>query len=197
MQNLSVRSGREVFFGIEALMSDVRNILDADGVKRAITRISHEIIESNKGVKNLALAGIRTGGVVLAELIAEKIREIESARIPVGVIDITLYRDDLSVGTHHPTLRSTEIDFSIDDRVIVLVDDVLYTGRTIRAGISALMDFGRPRMIKLAVLVDRGHRELPIRADFVGKNIPTSKDDVIKVRFEGDISVDIELSPKK
>lgn len=178
-------------------MSDVRNILDADGVKRAITRISHEIIESNKGVKGLALAGIRTGGVVLAELIAEKIREIESALIPVGVIDITLYRDDLSVGTHHPTLRSTEIDFSIDDRVIVLVDDVLYTGRTIRAAISALMDFGRPSMVKLAVLVDRGHRELPIRADFVGKNIPTSKDDVIKVRFEGEMAVDIEKAPKK
>ena len=178
-------------------MSNIKNVLDADGVKRAITRISHEIIESNRGVKNLALVGIRTGGVVLARLIAEKIREIESATIPLGVIDITLYRDDLSVGTHHPTLRSTEIDFSIDGRVIVLVDDVLYTGRTIRAGLSALMDFGRPSMIKLAVLVDRGHRELPIRADFVGKNIPTSRDDVIKVRFEGDLAVDVELSARK
>lgn len=178
-------------------MNNSKNVLDADGVKRAIIRISHEIIESNRGVKNLALVGIRTGGVVLAQLIAEKIMEIESATIPLGVIDITLYRDDLSVGTHHPTLRSTDIDFSIDERVIVLVDDVLYTGRTIRAGLSALMDFGRPSMIKLAVLVDRGHRELPIRADFVGKNIPTSKDDVIKVRFEGDLAVDIELSPKK
>jgi len=178
-------------------MSNVKNVLDADGVKRAITRISHEIVESNRGVKNLALVGIRTGGVVLARLIAEKIMEIESATIPLGVIDITLYRDDLSVGTHHPMLRSTDIDFSIDEKVIVLVDDVLYTGRTIRAGLSALMDFGRPSMIKLAVLVDRGHRELPIRADFVGKNIPTSKDDVIKVRFEGDLAVDIELSPRK
>lgn len=177
-------------------MNNSKNILDADGVKRAITRISHEIIESNKGVKDLALVGIRSGGVVLAQLIAEKIKEIESAQIPLGVIDITLYRDDLSVGTHHPTLRSTDIDFSIDERVIVLVDDVLYTGRTIRAGLSALMDFGRPSMIKLAVLVDRGHRELPIRADFVGKNIPTSKDDVIKVRFEGDLAVDIEKSLK-
>ncbi|MDH3973050.1 MAG: bifunctional pyr operon transcriptional regulator/uracil phosphoribosyltransferase PyrR [Deltaproteobacteria bacterium] len=167
------------------------NIQDSAGVNRAITRISHEIIEANKGVHNLALVGIRSGGVILSQLIAEKIKEIEGIEIPVGIIDITLYRDDLSVGTHHPTLRSTEIDFSIDDRIIVLVDDVLYTGRTVRAAMDELIDFGRPKMIKLAVLVDRGHRELPIKADFVGKNIPTSRNDVIKARLDGELAVDI------
>lgn len=167
------------------------NILDSTGVNRAITRLSHEIIEANKGVKDLALVGIRSGGVILSQMIADKIREIEGVDIPVGIIDITLYRDDLSVGTHHPTLRSTEIDFSIDDRVIVLVDDVLYTGRTVRAAMDELIDFGRPKMIKLAVLVDRGHRELPIKADFVGKNIPTSRNDVIKAKLDEELAVDI------
>jgi len=167
------------------------NILDSTGVNRAITRLSHEIIESNKGVANLALVGIRSGGVILSQMIAERIKEIEGVTVPVGIIDITLYRDDLSVGTHHPTLRSTEIDFSIDDRVIVLVDDVLYTGRTVRAAMDELIDFGRPKMIKLAVLVDRGHRELPIKADFVGKNIPTSRNDVIKAKLDEEIAVDI------
>lgn len=167
------------------------NVLDSKGVNRAITRLSHEILEANKGVENLALVGIRSGGVILSQMIAEKIREIEGVEVPVGIIDITLYRDDLSVGTHHPTLRSTEIDFDIDDRVIVLVDDVLYTGRTVRAAMDELIDFGRPKMIKLAVLVDRGHRELPIKADFVGKNIPTSRKDVIKAKLDEEIAVDI------
>ncbi len=175
-------------------MGKKSNILDAAGVRRAITRISHEIVEANRGTENLALIGIRTGGVVLARLIADKIREIERAEVPVGIVDITLYRDDLSVGTHHPKLRSTEIDFSIDDRNLILVDDVLYTGRTVRAAMDALMDFGRPKTIKLAVLVDRGHRELPIRADFVGRNIPTSRKEVIKVNLEGELGVDL-LSP--
>ena len=175
-------------------MKKKKNILDSTGVSRAVARISHEILETNKGVENLALVGIRSGGVILTQLIAEKIGQIEGTEIPIGIIDITLYRDDLSVGTHHPVLRSTEIDFSIDDKVIVLADDVLYTGRTVRAAMDVLMDFGRPKMIKLAVLVDRGHRELPIRADFVGKNIPTSRNDVIKARLEGDMGVDIILS---
>lgn len=172
-------------------MAIKRKILDTSDVMRGITRISHEILETNKGVENLAIVGIRTGGVILANLIAEKIKQIEDAEIPTGIIDITLYRDDLSVGTHHPTLRRTEIDFSIDDKNLVLVDDVLYTGRTIRAAMDALMDFGRPKMIMLAVLIDRGHRELPIRADFVGKNVPTSRDDVIKARLEGEVGVDL------
>ena len=176
-------------------MADIkRNILDEDGVKRAITRISHEILEANKGVKDLALVGIRSGGVDLARHLAGKIEQIEGDKIPVGIIDITLYRDDLSIGTHHPTLGSTEIDFSIDDKKLVLVDDVLYTGRTIRAAMDSLMDFGRPKAIMLAVLVDRGHRELPIKADFVGKNIPTSKTDVIKARLSEDLGIDILIS---
>lgn len=172
-------------------MEKLKKIIDSAGVNRAITRISHEILESNKGVENLAVVGVRSKGVMLAKLIIEKIREIEKVEIPLGIIDITLYRDDLSVGTHHPALGSTEIDFSIDGKNIVLVDDVLYTGRTIRAALDALIDFGRPKTIKLAVLVDRGHRELPIRADFVGKNIPTSRKDVIKARLEGELGVDI------
>ena len=172
-------------------MEKRKNILDETGVKRAIARIAHEVLESNKGASNLALVGIRSGGVILARLIADKIREIEGADVPVGIIDITLYRDDLSIGTHHPTLGSTEIDFSIDDKNIVLADDVLYTGRTIRAALDALIDFGRPKTIRLAVLVDRGHRELPIRADFVGKNIPTSRNDVIKAKLEDGMCVDI------
>lgn len=171
-----------------------RKILDTDGVKRAITRISHEILEANRGVEDLALVGIRTGGVDLARFLARKIEEIEGSKIPIGIIDITLYRDDLSIGTHHPTLGSTEIDFSIDDKNLVLVDDVLYTGRTVRAAMDALIDFGRPKVIMLAVLVDRGHRELPIKADFVGKNVPTSKNDVIKARLEGELGVDIFIS---
>lgn len=168
-----------------------KNILDAAGVKRAITRIAHEVLERNKGTEGLALVGIRSGGVVLARQLAERIREIEGTDVPVGIIDITLYRDDLSVGTHHPTLGRTEISFSIDDRVIVLVDDVLYTGRTVRAAMDALIDFGRPRMIKLAVLVDRGHRELPIKPDFVGRNIPTSREDIIDASLKGEMKVDV------
>lgn len=168
-----------------------RNILDASGVKRAITRISHEIVEANVGADNLALIGIRSGGVVLARQIAAKIREIEGVELPVGIVDITLYRDDLSVGTHHPTIGSTEIDFSIDDMNIVLVDDVLYTGRTVRAAMDALIDFGRPKLIKLAVLIDRGHRELPIRPDFIGRNIPTATTDVIEADLEDRIGVDL------
>lgn len=175
-------------------MSRKKQILDEKGVVRAVTRISHEILEATGGVNNIALIGIHSGGVLLARQIGEKIREIEGLQVPTGTIDITLYRDDLSVGTHHPSLKSTEIDFPVDEKIVILCDDVLYTGRTIRAAMDAIMDFGRPKMIKLAVLVDRGHRELPIRADFVGKNIPTSIKDVIKARLEGDVGIDILLA---
>lgn len=165
-------------------------ILDAKGIDRALTRISHEIIEKNKGIEGLAIVGIRTGGVFLAQRIARIIAEIEKADIPVGIVDITLYRDDLTVGTHQPTLRGTEIPFNVDGKKIVIVDDVLYTGRTIRAAMDAVMEFGRPKMIQLAVLIDRGHRELPIRADYVGKNVPTSRKESVNVRLTEEDGVD-------
>ena len=175
-------------------MAKRKNVLDALGVQRAVTRVAHEILEANMGIDALALVGIRSGGVIVSQMLAREIKMIEGVDVPVGIVDITLYRDDLSVGTHHPTLRSTEIDFSVDGKNLVLVDDVLYTGRTIRAAMDSLIDFGRPKVIKLAVLIDRGHRELPIRADFVGKNIPTSPKDVIKACLEGDIGVDIIIN---
>jgi len=172
-------------------MAKQKQVLDALGVQRAVTRLAHEILEANMGIGDLALVGIRSGGVIVSQMLAREIKKIEGVDVPLGIVDITLYRDDLSVGTHHPALRSTEIDFSVDNKKLVLVDDVLYTGRTVRAAMDALIDFGRPKMIKLAVLIDRGHRELPIRADFVGKNIPTSPGDVIKASLEGEIGVDI------
>lgn len=158
-------------------------ILDDKGVDRALTRISHEIIEKNKGIEGLAVVGIRTGGVFLAQRIAKIISDIEKAEVPVGIVDITLYRDDLTIGTHQPALRETDIPFPVDGKRIIIVDDVLYTGRTVRAAIDAIMEFGRPKMIQLAVLVDRGHRELPIRADYVGKNVPTSVKESVNVRL--------------
>ena len=157
-------------------------IMDEQAINRAVTRISHEIIEKNKGINDLVLIGIQRRGVPLAHRIAQKIKEVEGATIPVGILDITLYRDDLSLLAEHPIIKGTEIDFSITGKKIVLIDDVLYTGRTIRAAIDALMDFGRPKMIQLAILIDRGHRELPIRADYVGKNVPTSNDEVVHVK---------------
>jgi pyrimidine operon attenuation protein/uracil phosphoribosyltransferase len=164
-------------------MKEKAKILDPDNVKRAITRIAHEILEKNKGVKDLCLVGIRSRGVYLAKRLAECIKEIERADIPVGILDITLYRDDLTLISTQPVVHKTEIDFEIDEKNLVLVDDVLYTGRTIRAALDALIDFGRPKSIQLAVLVDRGHREFPIRADYVGKNIPTSKIETVEVRL--------------
>lgn len=158
-------------------------IMDAEQMRRAITRIAHEILEANKGVADVRLVGIRTRGVPLARRMAARIREIEGVELPVGVLDITLYRDDLTTIAHQPVIHKTEIPFSVDGKVIVLVDDVLFTGRTVRAALDALIDLGRPRRIQLAVLVDRGHRELPIRADFVGKNTPTSLEEVIKVEL--------------
>ena len=158
-----------------------QKIMDPEQVRRAVTRVAHEILERNKGVRDVCLVGIRTRGVVLAERIREAIRQIEGMDVPLGILDINLYRDDLTIRSRQPVIHETLIDFDITDKKIVLVDDVLYTGRTIRAALDALVDLGRPAVIQLAVLVDRGHRELPIRADFVGKNIPTSLDQEVKV----------------
>ena len=168
-------------------------IMDSEAVRRAVQRLAHEILERNKGVKDLGLVGIRTRGVVLAERLKEAIRQIERADVPVGILDITLYRDDLTLIDSSPIVRETKINFDIHDKKIVLVDDVLYTGRTIRAALDALVDFGRPSMIQLAVLVDRGHRELPIRADFVGKNIPTSKAQNVRVVLKETDSAEDEV----
>ena len=154
-------------------------IMDDKAIGRAITRISHEIIERNKGIENVVLIGIKTRGIPVASRISNKIEAIEGQKILTGEMDITLYRDDLSEKQIDPVVNSTKIDFDITDKTVVLVDDVLYTGRTVRSALNALMDVGRPKSIQLAVLVDRGHRELPIRADFVGKSLPTSKDELV------------------
>ena len=156
-------------------------IMDADAMRRAIVRIAHEIIERNKGVENVVLVGIRTRGVPIAERLAAVIREIEKVELPVGMLDITLYRDDLSTLAYNPVCHGTEIEFDVDGKTVILVDDVLYTGRTIRCALDAIIDMGRPKAIQLAVLIDRGHRELPIRADFAGKNVPTSHKEAINV----------------
>ena len=161
-------------------------VIDADRMSRALTRIAHEILERNRGLDEIALVGIRTRGVPLARRLARALKEINGDDVPTGALDITLYRDDLmrhAVGPQ-PVVRRTEIPFSIDGRKILLVDDVLYTGRTIRAALDALIDFGRPRAIQLIALVDRGHRELPIKADYVGKNLPTSLKQSVQVRLQ-------------
>ena len=158
-------------------------VLDEAALDRALTRIAHEIIEKNDGAKEIAFVGLRTRGVTLAQRLAEKIARIDGSTVPVGTLDITLYRDDLDLrGT--PVIRGTEIPFSIKGKTVVLVDDVLFTGRTIRAALDALIDLGRPRMIQLATLIDRGHRELPIRPDYVGKNLPTSRKESVAVRMK-------------
>jgi pyrimidine operon attenuation protein / uracil phosphoribosyltransferase len=172
-------------------------VMDADRMARTLTRIAHEILERHRGADGLALVGIRARGVPIAARLAAHLRELAGADVPTGALDITLYRDDLmrhAVGPQ-PVIRRTEIPFSIDDRLILLVDDVLYTGRTIRAALDALIDFGRPRAIQLVVLVDRGHRELPIRADYVGRNIPTSRQQSVQVRLreiDGRDEVEVE-----
>ena len=158
-------------------------LMNGEEMNRAISRIAHEILEKNKGTRDLALVGIRTRGVVLANRLKEKIETIEKTTIEMGILDITLYRDDLASGKDAPVLRDTDIPFPIDGKKVVLCDDVLFTGRTIRAAIDALVDFGRPAQVQLAVLIDRGHRELPFRPDYVGKNIPTSKDMLVKVQM--------------
>src|SRR5262245_14056921 len=178
-------------------------VLDADRMARSLARIAHEILERNRGIEEVALVGIRTRGVPLARRIAKSIHDVSGHEVECGALDITLYRDDLSgnaattVGPQ-PVIRKTEIPFSIDGKLILLVDDVLYTGRTIRAALDALIDFGRPRAIQLIVLVDRGHRELPIKADYVGKNIPTSPGQNVQVHLtEGDGRHEVEVLPLK
>ncbi|MDD4587462.1 MAG: bifunctional pyr operon transcriptional regulator/uracil phosphoribosyltransferase PyrR [Heliobacteriaceae bacterium] len=170
-------------------------LMDATGLRRAITRIAHEIVEKNHGVDGLVLVGIRRRGVPLAQRLQAKIQAIEGVMLPLGALDITLYRDDLTTLDVQPVIRKTEVPFALAGKKVVLVDDVLYTGRTVRAAMDALMDMGRPKAIQLAVLIDRGHRELPIRADFVGKNVPTARKENVSVRLmelDGDDSVSIQ-----
>src|SRR5205809_1581414 len=187
----SVRPGRRSVSG--------RQIMTAEEIRRATTRISHEIVEKQAGTTGLVLVGIQRRGVPLAHRIADSIREHEGVEIAVGALDITFYRDDLSLVAQQPLVKGTDLPFDLNAATVVLVDDVLYTGRTIRSAMDALVDFGRPEAIRLAVLVDRGHRELPIRADHVGKNVPTSREEIVKVRLEeidDDEGVDIErLAP--
>jgi pyrimidine operon attenuation protein/uracil phosphoribosyltransferase len=158
-------------------------IMDDQAIRRGLIRIAHEIIENNKGIEDLVLVGIRTRGVPLAERLAAEIERIEGRCLSVGILDITLYRDDLSTLSYQPVVHQTQIPVDINGKVVVLVDDVLYTGRTVRAALDAIIDLGRPKVIQLAVLVDRGHRELPIRADYVGKNVPTSSKEVVGVQL--------------
>src|SRR3972149_11022412 len=169
---------------------NTREVMNTNEISRAITRVAHEVLERNKGANDLVIVGIRTRGVYLAERLSAKIKEIEGIDVPVGIIDITLYRDDVKSGLSRHVVKKTEIPFSITDKKVILVDDVLYTGRSIRAAIDGLMDFGRPANIQLAVLIDRGHRELPIMADFVGKNIPSSHKESVKVMLKEEDGVD-------
>jgi pyrimidine operon attenuation protein/uracil phosphoribosyltransferase len=170
-------------------------LMDEGEIRRAVTRIAHEILERNKGAADVALVGIAARGDDLARRLAAEIERIEGARVPVGVLDITFYRDDIGMRAEAPEVHETRIDFDITGRTVVLVDDVLFTGRTIRSALDALVDFGRPTAIRLAVLVDRGHRELPIRADFVGKNLPTRRDEQVRVALaevDGEDAVEIQ-----
>ncbi len=159
-------------------------IMDSQAIRRALIRVAHEIVEKNKGIKDLMLVGIRTRGVPLAEYLAAEIAKIEGVQVPIGILDITLYRDDLSTLSYQPVVHSTHFPLNINGKTLVLVDDVLFTGRTVRAALDAIIDIGRPKSIQLAVLVDRGHRELPIRADYVGKNVPTSSQEIVSVQLD-------------
>jgi pyrimidine operon attenuation protein/uracil phosphoribosyltransferase len=159
-------------------------LVDEDGVRRTLTRLAHEIIERNKGLENLALVGMQTRGVFVAERLKKLIKQIEGGDVPSGVLDVTLYRDDFRIKFKRPQVQVTSIDFDVDEKNLILVDDVIYTGRTVRAAMDALMDLGRAARIQLAVLVDRGHRELPIKPDFVGKNVPTSLGEEVRVRMK-------------
>ncbi|NLM12683.1 MAG: bifunctional pyr operon transcriptional regulator/uracil phosphoribosyltransferase PyrR [Epulopiscium sp.] len=167
-----------------SFLAKVIELLDEKAIQRALTRISHEIIEKNKGVEDVILVGIKTRGIPLAERIARKIYEVENVKVPVAILDITFYRDDLKHKSVQPIVHNTDIKYDVDNKIVILVDDVIYTGRTARAAIDAVIDMGRPKYIQLAVLIDRGHRELPIRPDFVGKNIPTSKEEIVRVMLE-------------
>ncbi|MFC1809614.1 bifunctional pyr operon transcriptional regulator/uracil phosphoribosyltransferase PyrR [Candidatus Omnitrophota bacterium] len=178
-------------------MKGLKNVVDDDQIRRALIRISHEIVERNKGVDNVVLIGIRTGGAFLATRVQNNIKTIEKKEVPLGILDITLYRDDLREIGPQPHFRGTEIDFDITGKIVILVDDVLFTGRTIRCALDHLIDLGRPKAIQLAVLIDRGHRELPIRADYVGKNIPSHFNEEIIVRLEEDTGKDEVLLFKK
>lgn len=169
--------------GGERILREKAQILDSEQIRRALTRISHEIVERNRGIESLVLAGIRTRGVPLAERLAQLIERIEGTKVPVGILDITLYRDDLSAVAEQPVVNHTSMPVEVEGKTVVLVDDVLFTGRTARAALDAVMDLGRPERVQLAVLVDRGHRELPIRADYVGKNLPTSAKEIVAVRL--------------
>jgi pyrimidine operon attenuation protein/uracil phosphoribosyltransferase len=169
-------------------------VMDAKTIQRALVRIAHEIVEKNKGAENMAVIGIQNRGAYLAERVAKLIEQIEGVEVPLGLMDITLYRDDVQTKLDQPVVQKTDILFDVVDKTIILVDDVLYTGRTVRAALDQIIDFGRPRSIQFAVLVDRGHRELPIRADYVGKNIPTAKDDRVKLNIkevDGEDSVSV------
>lgn len=164
-------------------MKEKATLMDDKAITRAITRISHEIIEKNKGIEDVVLVGIKTRGVPIANRISKKIESIEGKSVNTGEVDITLYRDDLKTVDIDPVVNGSNINFDINEKIVVLVDDVLYTGRTVRSALDAIMDVGRPKSIQLAVLVDRGHRELPVRADYVGKNVPTSKSEIISVKL--------------
>jgi pyrimidine operon attenuation protein/uracil phosphoribosyltransferase len=184
---------RKIFY-IGTMSIYKASILDETAIKRALMRIAHEIIERNHGCDSVCLVGIRRGGIPLAKIIADNIQQIEKTAVPVGSLDITLYRDDLSSISDMPTVNASEINFPVTNKIVILVDDVIYTGRTVRAAIEGIFTLGRPSAIQLAVLIDRGHRELPIRPDFVGKNIPTSKSELIAVNlpeYDGKFSVEI------
>ena len=159
-------------------------VMDEMQIKRAVARISHEIVERNKGAGNIVIIGIRARGDILAKRIQEQIKEIESEEVPIGILDITLYRDDFTTIDYMPVVGKTEIPFNVTGKIVILVDDVLYTGRTVRAALDEIIDFGRPKEIQLAVLVDRGHRELPIRPDYIGKNVPTSDNELVDVKIK-------------
>lgn len=165
-------------------MKEKKRLLDASRMKRAIRRMAIEVVERNRGTEDLLIIGVRTRGVPIGERLAREIAELENAEVPFGILDITLYRDDLTTVAPQPLVKPTRLPMPIDDKIVVLVDDVLYTGRTVRAALDALIDFGRPKAVQLAVLVDRGHRELPIHADFIGKTVPTDRTEVIKVKLE-------------
>ncbi|UCG78108.1 MAG: bifunctional pyr operon transcriptional regulator/uracil phosphoribosyltransferase PyrR [Nitrospirota bacterium] len=171
-------------------MTDPKILLDKSDMERAISRIAHEIIENNKGVVDVCLIGIQRGGVHMARRLSDRIDLIEGQKVQVGTLDIAMYRDDLDIRDEQPRIRRTDVPFDINGKVVILVDDVFFTGRSIRAAMDALMDIGRPAVIQLAVLIDRGHRELPIRADYAGKNIPTSKNETIEVVFKEDAGKD-------
>lgn len=171
------------YLGVGMGLKKIARILDSKDIQNAIIRISHQILERNKETDLMAIVGIRTRGEYLARRIVDQIQAIDRKIIPLGILDITLYRDDLTQVSEQPVVKETQIDFDINGRCIILVDDVLFTGRTVRCAMDALVDFGRPKMIQLAVLIDRGHRELPIKPDFVGKNVPTSLKQVVEVRL--------------